>query len=389
MKVNIWPIVSKLHKEGVITKETKSLLDELKKKSSHEFRVVSIDELYDADLSIILVQSGGSEKLFLDNYENLKPPYYLLTYGTNNSLAASLEILSYIRDNSLEGEVLHGSTEYLLSRINDLLNNKESNSKYRYGVIGMPSNWLIASKVNPDDALKHGIKLVDISIKELEDEYNKETKSSFPNDLNFDRNELEKSFRLSSALEKIRIRHNLDGITIRCFDLLGDIHTTACMGLAIMNKDGHVGSCEADIPSMVSMHILNLLTGLTGFQANPARIDTLTNTVIFAHCTLPLSMVDSFTLKTHYESGIGVAIKGEMKEGVVTIFKLAKDLKHYFVSKGEIVENLSEDNLCRTQIKIKFDKDVSYFLNRPYGNHHIIVYGDHVKEIEEYMNNIK
>ena len=42
-----------------------------------------------------------------------------MTYGHNNSLAASLEILSYLKDHNLNGEVLHGSNEYIAKRIND------------------------------------------------------------------------------------------------------------------------------------------------------------------------------------------------------------------------------------------------------------------------------
>ena len=114
MKVNIFPLVSSLHQQDVINDNTKILLNELMQISDIEFKIVGIDELYCCDLSLILIQSGGSEGLFLENFSKLKPPFYLLTYGHNNSLAASLEILSYLKDNNLEGEVLHGSNEYII-----------------------------------------------------------------------------------------------------------------------------------------------------------------------------------------------------------------------------------------------------------------------------------
>ena len=121
MKVNIFPIVSALHEQSRINEETQILLNELINNSNHEFNIVDLAELYNADLSLILIQSGGSEGLFLSNFAKLKEPYYLLTYGHNNSLAASLEILSYIKDHNLDGEVLHGDTSYLSNRINELL----------------------------------------------------------------------------------------------------------------------------------------------------------------------------------------------------------------------------------------------------------------------------
>ena len=100
-------------------------------------------------------------------------------------------------------------------------------------------------------------------------------------------------------------------------------------------------------------------------------------------------MVDKFHLDTHFESQIGVAIKGELKEEVITIFKLSKNLKDFYVAKGKIIRNLSETNLCRTQIEVRVNDNIEYFLNRPYGNHHLVIYGDYVENIKDYMKNIK
>ena len=99
--------------------------------------------------------------------------------------------------------------------------------------------------------------------------------------------------------------------------------------------------------------------------------------MVLAHCTLPFDMVKEYSLDTHFESGIGVAVKGILSEEKITIFKLSKNLKDYFVTTGRIVRNLYEDNLCRTQIYIDVDDNIEYFLNRPYGNHHVVVYGDY------------
>ena len=144
MKVNIYPLVSSLHNHDTINSNTKILLDELMSISDISFSISSIEKLYDSDLPLILIQSGGSEGLFLENIKKLNPPFYLLTYGHNNSLAASLEILSYLKDNNLDGEVIHGSNEYIINRIKELT---KTLVKYRYGVIGKPSDWLIASNV--------------------------------------------------------------------------------------------------------------------------------------------------------------------------------------------------------------------------------------------------
>ena len=317
MKVNIFPLVSSLHQQDVINDNTKVLLNELMKISDIKFEIVDINRLYDCDLSLVLIQSGGSEGLFLENFSNLKPPYYLLTYGHNNSLAASLEILSYLKDNNLSGKVLHGTNEYIVRRIKEL---NKVESKYRYGVIGKPSDWLIASKVDYQDALRlHNIELVDISIDEVVDLYYKSL-NDFNLKFNYDDKEVNDALKLHKALSTIKEKYNLNGLTIRCFDLLFKIKTTSCLSLALLNKDHIVSACEGDIPTMISMHVLNKVTNQVGFQANPSRIDVENSKMVLAHCTLPLSMVDEYKLDTHFESQIGVAIKGELKEEVITIF---------------------------------------------------------------------
>ena len=386
MKVNVFPLVSSLHSQDKINEKTKSLLGELMSASDVEFNVTSLDDLYEGDLALILIQSGGSEGLFLENFSKLKAPYYLLTYGNNNSLAASLEILSYLKDNNLDGEVLHGSNEYIVDRVKSLA---KGEAKYRLGVIGRPSDWLIASNVNYDSAKRlHGIDLVDISIDEIRTRY-AESINDYNLTFDYDKDEIDKALRLHKVLEGVKTDYNLDGLTIRCFDLLGDLKTTACLSLALLNKEGIVATCEGDIPTMVSMHVLNKITGQRGFQANPSRIDATSGKMILAHCTLPLDMVDKYYLDTHFESGIGVAVKGYLKEEKVTIFKLSRNLKDYFVTSGRILRNLEESNLCRTQIEVAVDNSINYFLTRPYGNHHVVIYGDYKTEIEEYMQKIK
>lgn len=386
MKVNVFPLVSSLHSQDKINENTKNLLGELMSASDVEFNVTSLDDLYEGDLALILIQSGGSEGLFLENFSKLKAPYYLLTYGNNNSLAASLEILSYLKDNNLDGEVLHGSNEYIVDRVKSLAKGEVN---YRLGVIGKPSDWLIASAVNYDSAKRlHGIDLVDVSIDEIRTRY-AESINDYNLTFDYNKDEIDKALRLHKVLEGVKTDYNLDGLTIRCFDLLRDLKTTACLSLALLNKEGIVATCEGDIPTMVSMHILNKITGQRGFQANPSRIDATSGKMILAHCTLPLDMADKYYLDTHFESGIGVAVKGYLKEEKVTIFKLSRNLKDYFVTSGKILRNLEESNLCRTQIEVAVDNSINYFLTRPYGNHHVVIYGDHKAEIEGYMREIK
>ena len=385
MKVNIFPLVSSLHEQNKINENTQKLLNELMNISDINFHITDLEDFYDCDLPLILIQSGGSEGLFLKSFSKLKEPFYLLTYGNNNSLAASLEILSYLKDNNLDGEVLHGSNQYIINRLRELT---KTRIDFRYGVIGKPSDWLIASNASYDSAQRlHNIKLVDIPIEKV-CEYYSDSKNDYDYQFDYDAKEVEKALRLHKALEKIKEEYKLDGLTVRCFDLLDKLNTTSCLSLALLNQNNTVATCEGDIPTMISMHILNRICSQPGFQANPSRIDIQSKRMTLAHCTLPLNMVKSFSLDTHFESGIGIAVKGFLKEEKITLFKLSKNLKDYFVTTGKIIKNLEEKNLCRTQIEIAVDDSIEYFLNRPYGNHHIIIYGDHKAEIIKYMNSL-
>lgn len=388
MKVNIYPIVSSLHNQRLI-EETSKLLEPLSEKGYSFTFVSDVDKFYeDADLSLVLVQSGGSENLFLQAFGKLKEPYYLLTYGTNNSLAASLEIMAFLKRHHLKGEVLHGDISYLDRRMKDLAKKPlEIETSYRLGVIGHPSDWLISSDVDYDKASKlFSTKLVDIDIKEVEEEYNSIKEFTLPSFASsFDSDELSKAYRLYLALKNIKDKHQLAGLTIRCFDLLSSLKTTACLALAIFNsQEDCLGTCEGDIPSMLSMFVSKYILKLPSFQCNPSRIDVDNNLITLAHCTLPLSMCSSYTFDTHFESGIGVGIHGEIKEGDVTLFRINADLNELFVEEGYLEKDLYEKHLCRTQVVLKLNS-LDKLLKESLGNHEIMILGHHKEEIVKYF----
>ena len=167
--------------------------------------------------------------------------------------------------------------------------------------------------------------------------------------------------------------------------MLTAVHNTGCLALAKLNAEGIIAGCEGDVPAMLSMKIAHVLTGFTGFQANPASINPSTGEMLFAHCTIPLNMVERYEFDTHFESGIGVGIRGYMKEGPVTIFKVAGDLSRKFIEEGELIRNQAQPDLCRTQqvILLSDKQKTAYFLNDPIGNHHIIIPGHHRQLLEE------
>ena len=138
---------------------------------------------------------------------------------------------------------------------------------------------------------------------------------------------------------------------------------------------------------MLTMRIVQALTGFTGFQANPSSVDPETGQVVFAHCTIPLNMVSRYELDTHFESGIGVAIRGFREPGPVTVCKVSGDLSRHFVAEGQLLRCEAKPNLCRTQqvIQLADPSQIRYFLTTPIGNHHVIVPGHCKALLDEFL----
>ena len=390
MNIAVYTITSELHDEKAVASVTQYFLDSLH--IDFEFRGNDFSDFGQKPLNLIYVRTGGTEGIFKqllpDLLKRYSRPFYLLTSGKSNSLAASLEILSFLRQQGLKGEVLHGTPDYISRRVDVLLQTEEAMKVLygsRLGIIGEPSDWLISSGISPVEIRRQlGIQLVRIPMKELQKVLDDipETTTDEVTDRDDIRQSLPGAHRIYLALKLIVEKYNLQGFTLRCFDLLKSVRNTGCLALARLNAEGIVAGCEGDIPALLSMSISHALTGYSGFQANPAYINVEQGEMLFAHCTIPLNMVERYELDTHFESGIGVGIRGYMKEGPVTIFKVSGDLSRHYASEGELVRNQAQEDLCRTQqiIRLSNPEDASYFLKNPIGNHHIIIPG-HFKQV--------
>lgn len=356
---------------------------------------VGVEKVMDVDLPLIFVRSGGTEGLFKAMQGRLPEPYLLLASGRHNSLAASMEILSWLRQQGKQAEILHGNIDYIVERIRlwaKVLQVKRQLAKTRLGVIGRPSDWLIASDVDYQAAQDRlGVTLLDLPMEELQQELEREPKIPSEELEAVTRQGVQQTvalgaLRIYHALQTLVERHHLQGLTIRCFDLLGPYQNTGCLGVARLNDQGIIAGCEGDVASLLSMVVLNALSDEPVFMSNPSRIDVQRNQLVVAHCTVPLSMTESYTFDTHFESGLGIGVRGVIRTGRGTIFKLAGDMQSYFVSGLDVQQNLSEQNLCRTQLQLRLDESVDYFLRDPIGNHHIICLGDYSELINQFFD---
>ena len=390
----VYTITSGLHDEQSVAKLSDQFLQGVFPEGNYEFKGADFSDFGSHELDLIYVRTGGAEGIFKSLLPEMLAKgigrYHLLTSGKSNSLAASLEILSYLRQQGLKGEVLHGSAAYLQERIHTLETVAAARKKLtgtRIGVIGQPSDWLISSHADPMAIMdKMGAKLVEVPMEELLHEIAGQAGDDAPADEPMADN-VRKSYpgatQIYHALQVLVNKYELGAFTLRCFDLLTAVGNTGCLALASFNAEGIPASCEGDVPALLSMMIAQALTGCTGFQANPARIDVESGQMLFAHCTVPFNMVENWQYDTHFESGIGVGIHGNLPEGPVTVFKVDGKLGRHFAAEGTLLRNQYEDNLCRTQVVLQLKpEDARYFLTDPIGNHHIILPG-HCKALLE------
>lgn len=398
--IAVYTLTSALHDAAAIDASTKSFLKEVFPDGDYDLKGADYADFGTHTLDLIYVRTGGTEGEFLKLLPKLQgiKHFYLLTSGKSNSLAASMEILSYLNQNGLSGEILHGSG--LTEKIHALAAARQAKQVLqgkRLGVLGHPSDWLISSAADYMAVKQRlGLELIDIPMDEVKAAI-EQAENRDPEGQAFELVEaraekvceaIPGAQKIHWGLDSIVKAHALDGFTLRCFDLLTAFGNTGCLSLARFNAAGIPASCEGDVPALLSMVIANAVAGTTGFMANPSRMDPATGKIVFAHCTVPLDMVDRYALDTHFESGIGVGIKGEIPASPVTILKVSGDLSRIFIAEAMIERNLSEPNLCRTQIELKLDDPSliqNYFLTAPIGNHHIIIPGRHLHALQVFF----
>ena len=265
------------------------------------------------------------------------------------------------------------------------------------GLIGEASPWLIASGIDKEALSERcGVSFREISIGTLADKYlgyrelwKNHTLSAgaraeldevicrFSCSLEGDRTteDLSDAAIMYLALASICKEEHLDAVTVKCFDLLSSCKTTACLALALLNDNGIIAGCEGDIPSICTMLAVYKALGRPSFMANPASIDSDNLSIDFAHCTIPTAMVENCTLPSHFESGIGIGINGEVPLGNYTLCKLSgKTLERSLICNGRLVKGEYLSNRCRTQVRFIFESKAEFdaFCKARVGNHIIL-----------------
>lgn len=402
MVINLITFASLLHKQASVRASHEVVLTELEKYFTINFvDYQDINNLSADDFSILFIATGGVERLVIQHFESLPRPAIILADGMQNSLAAALEISSWLRGRGMKSEILHGELSEIVKRIFVLHSNFTAQRNLfgmRIGVMGIPSNWLVASNVDYLLAKRRwGVEYTDIPLERIYEYFDRITDDEVGESCALlagkalacreaSAEDMIKAMRLYRAIKRIVEEERLSALTLSCFRLIERTGTTGCLALALLNDEGVIAGCEGDLQSVFTMLAAKVLTGKPAFMANPSMINARTNEVILAHCTIGFKQTEQYIIRNHFETESGIGIQGILPTGDVTIVKCGGEcLDEYFLASGTLTENTNYINMCRTQVRIKLDSPAEYFLKNPLGNHHILLHGNYMQVFDEFL----
>ena len=410
--MNILILRSSFQTDDFVRNEYAELLHRLENECHAEINIIgdeSVETVHAPSLQTTLpdafmIATGGVENLFKRIWSSIdvemmcapsRPKTVtMIADGRNNSLAAALEILTYLGNNGAEGKILHGTNDEIISAMVETVCTPSLQG--RIGLFGQPSDWLIASGVDRDFLRqRYGIETIDIDLQRLingikivpqtEAEELAQTlmkRAKAVKEPTY--SDMVEAGKAYLAIKRICQDEHLDAMTIRCFDIVKACGTTSCLALALLNDEGIVAGCEGDMQTLLSLFLAKRLCREVAFMANPSQLTDRTS--MLAHCTIPLTMCDEATIRTHFESGIGVAIQGLLPLTDYTLFKWGgPKLDRYFVTEARAVETPYSNHFCRTQITLDVNLK-PYLLQHSIGNHHVIIRGRHAEEIKRFMS---
>lgn len=339
--------------------------------------------------------------MVIQHFESLPRPAVFLADGMQNSLAAALEISSWLRTRGMKSEILHGELTEIVRRIFVMYNNFKAQhqiSGSRIGVIGTPSSWLISSNVDYLLAKRRwGIEYVDIPLERVVEYFNALTDDEVGEAAaklagqalacrEASADDMLKAMKIYKAVKRIAEEERLSALTLSCFKLIELTGSTGCLALSLLNDEGIIAGCEGDLQSVFTMLVVKTLTGKSAFMANPSMINARTNEIVLAHCTVGLKQTEKFILRSHFETELSIGIQGLLPTGDVTIVKCGGEcLDEYYLTTGTLTENTNYINMCRTQVRVRLNSPADYFLKNPLGNHHILLHGNYETIFNEFF----
>ncbi len=347
----------------------------------------NLDEISKHSLVIVVVLTGGTRKYIL-RIAYATRYIVMITHTYQNSLASGLHA-AYIISKTKRRNLLHihAPPERFSEYDKDLILALRNIAEY-YGkevlLLGVDKVFLFYEEYNTSRLSQIlGIKVKTIPLERFIELYNNETEGEyFPMLKSLEgglSNEvIGKITRLYTLTRKL-MRGYVGG-GIRCFPLIVSLGITPCTIVANLIDSGIPVACEADLPSLITMLLIQAITNQKSFIANVEDFDG--KNIVIAHCTVAPSLTSDYRFIEHFETKLPIAIEGKLFMREVTLVKLSPDFTEIFIAEGKITRSgRFSDKFCRTQAIIETKADFSKFLSGAYAHHIVMTYGKHAEKI--------
>jgi len=225
------------------------------------------------------------------------------------------------------------------------------------------------------------------------------------------KSEILKVAKMYLAIENTMKKYDAAGIIIRSLVPWSKkmIDVTPCLANTELNKQLKVGVCEGLVNNAITELFGICIAGRPAFIGDVVGIDTINDTVIFAHCQSPINphgndrvpyVIRSHALQKENKMfpenypEIGKSISAVVKVNlptneVVTIIKISIYHKKIAISTGMTVPGWElykdfDDRLCRTKLVVKTNAKAfeEYYDTVTFGVHRNILFGDYRETIK-------
>jgi L-fucose isomerase-like protein len=218
--------------------------------------------------------------------------------------------------------------------------------------------------------------------------------------------------RVYLAFKEIKETNNYDSIAIGCWPKYRrDFGIVVCGVIAQLLEDNILAACEGDIESVITMMMMNYLSGSMPMLMDMSKIDGKDNSVLMWHCgSAPNCYADSkgTSIEGHYKPGSRISAADDIKvAGVydmyfksqeVTVARLTGNGKKLFMFSGNSIEKTDRSydgsrgwigNLSMHGKSLTVPDLVETVMSRGLQHHFAICAGnleDEMKELAAWLN---
>lgn len=217
--------------------------------------------------------------------------------------------------------------------------------------------------------------------------------------------QVEKSSRVYLALRDFAREHDYSSLAVSCWARFQETYGIAvCAALSRLNEDGIAAPCEADIPSAVTMLMLNALSGGKASLNDLVALDDADGSFNLWHCGVaPACWADGRGVRwdNHFNIGSykncawcgdGLVADMSFKPGPVTISCMNNDFDDLLILTGEVLEGKSGYSgssgwIGRPKLNgspLDHDDLINTIVVQKVNHHYAAAFGDFTNELNEF-----